>query len=118
MTRRAVYAGSFDPLTNGHLYMIRAGAELFDELVVTVGVNPDKQTPRKREGDGSPAARDEHGEQQSKRTRRKTDRKTETPNRTQGQQIIKQRRRVLDDDDEMGTDSQTLCRDLRTTKTA
>jgi pantetheine-phosphate adenylyltransferase len=41
-TRRAVYAGSFDPVTNGHLYMIRAGAQLFDELVVCIGANPDK----------------------------------------------------------------------------
>ena len=41
--RRAVYAGSFDPITNGHLWMVQAGAELFDELVVAIGVNPDKQ---------------------------------------------------------------------------
>jgi pantetheine-phosphate adenylyltransferase len=40
--RRAVYAGSFDPPTNGHLYMISQGSRLFDELIVTVGVNPDK----------------------------------------------------------------------------
>ncbi len=42
--QRAVYAGSFDPPTNGHLYMIQEGARLFDELVVSVGVNPDKAT--------------------------------------------------------------------------
>ncbi|RMG17983.1 MAG: pantetheine-phosphate adenylyltransferase [Planctomycetota bacterium] len=41
---KAVYAGSFDPPTNGHLYMIREGAQLFSELVVAVGVNPDKRT--------------------------------------------------------------------------
>ncbi|WP_215781183.1 MULTISPECIES: pantetheine-phosphate adenylyltransferase [unclassified Paludibacterium] len=40
--KRAVYAGSFDPVTNGHLWMIREAVELFDELVVAVGVNPDK----------------------------------------------------------------------------
>jgi len=40
--RKAVYAGSFDPITNGHVWMIEQGAELFDELVVAVGVNPDK----------------------------------------------------------------------------
>jgi pantetheine-phosphate adenylyltransferase len=40
--KRAVYAGSFDPLTNGHLWMIREGAKLFDELVVAIGINPDK----------------------------------------------------------------------------
>jgi len=41
--RRAVYPGSFDPPTNGHLYVIREGARLFDELVVAVGTNPDKR---------------------------------------------------------------------------
>ena len=40
--RTAVYAGSFDPVTNGHMYMIRQGAELFDELIVAIGINPDK----------------------------------------------------------------------------
>lgn len=41
--RRAVYAGSFDPPTNGHLWMIRSAQALFDELVVAIGVNPDKK---------------------------------------------------------------------------
>ncbi len=41
--RKAVYAGSFDPVTNGHLYMIREGARLFDEFVVAVGTNPGKR---------------------------------------------------------------------------
>lgn len=40
--RRAVYAGSFDPPTNGHLWMIRTAHDLFDELVVAVGENPEK----------------------------------------------------------------------------
>jgi pantetheine-phosphate adenylyltransferase/8-oxo-dGTP diphosphatase len=40
--RRAVYAGSFDPITRGHVWVIRQGAGLFDELVVAVGHNPDK----------------------------------------------------------------------------
>jgi pantetheine-phosphate adenylyltransferase len=40
--KRAVYAGSFDPVTNGHLWMIREAVELFDELIVAVGVNPEK----------------------------------------------------------------------------
>jgi len=40
---KAIYAGSFDPLTNGHLWMIRTAAELFEELVVAVGVDPDKR---------------------------------------------------------------------------
>ncbi|VEE09504.1 phosphopantetheine adenylyltransferase [Neisseria animalis] len=42
--RRAVYAGSFDPPTNGHLWMIREAAALFDELVVALGVNPEKRS--------------------------------------------------------------------------
>ncbi len=42
MRRIAVYAGSFDPPTNGHLWMMKQGAELFDELVVALAVNPDK----------------------------------------------------------------------------
>ncbi len=41
--KKAVYAGSFDPLTKGHLWMIEEGARLFDELVVTIGINPDKK---------------------------------------------------------------------------
>ena len=42
--RRAVYAGSFDPPTNGHLWMIAEAQQLFDELVVAIGVNPDKKS--------------------------------------------------------------------------
>src|SRR5437762_6733215 len=41
--RRGVYAGSFDPITNGHLYMIREGARLFDQLYVAIGTHPDKR---------------------------------------------------------------------------
>ncbi|WP_018152097.1 pantetheine-phosphate adenylyltransferase [Leeia oryzae] len=40
---KAVYAGSFDPVTKGHLWMIEQGVKLFDELVVAVGINPDKK---------------------------------------------------------------------------
>ena len=39
----AVYAGSFDPLTIGHVWMIEQGARLFDHLVVAIGLNPDKR---------------------------------------------------------------------------
>ena len=41
--RVAVYAGSFDPITNGHMFMIREGAQLFDKLIVAIGSNPDKK---------------------------------------------------------------------------
>jgi pantetheine-phosphate adenylyltransferase len=40
--RTAVYAGSFDPPTNGHLWMIEQGLELFDRLYVAIGSNPSK----------------------------------------------------------------------------
>jgi pantetheine-phosphate adenylyltransferase len=39
----AVYPGSFDPITNGHLDVIRRGARIFDRLVVAVADNPAKQ---------------------------------------------------------------------------
>ena len=40
--RRAIYPGSFDPITNGHLDIIERGCKLFDEIVVAVLHNPDK----------------------------------------------------------------------------
>lgn len=40
--RTAVYAGSFDPPTNGHLWMIERGLEMFDTLIVAIGNNPAK----------------------------------------------------------------------------
>ena len=42
--RIAVYPGVFDPVTNGHLDVIRRGRTLFDELIVAVGHNPEKKT--------------------------------------------------------------------------
>ncbi|SHJ43639.1 Phosphopantetheine adenylyltransferase [Aureimonas altamirensis DSM 21988] len=41
--RRALYSGSFDPITNGHLDIIRRGLRLFDEVVVAIGVHPGKK---------------------------------------------------------------------------
>src|SRR3954463_5990744 len=41
--KRAVFPGQFDPITNGHLDVIRRGVQLFDELIVAVGVNPEKR---------------------------------------------------------------------------
>ncbi len=38
-----VFPGQFDPITNGHLDVIRRGVRLFDELVVGVGINPEKR---------------------------------------------------------------------------
>jgi pantetheine-phosphate adenylyltransferase len=39
---RAIFPGSFDPITNGHLDVIRRGMRLFDELIVAVGRSPVK----------------------------------------------------------------------------
>jgi pantetheine-phosphate adenylyltransferase len=41
--RIAVYPGSFDPVTNGHLDIIERAAILFDRLIVAVSLNPGKQ---------------------------------------------------------------------------
>ena len=41
--RLAVYPGSFDPLTNGHVDIILRGARLFDRIVVAILVNAEKQ---------------------------------------------------------------------------
>lgn len=40
--RRAIYPGSFDPITNGHLDVIQRAAKLFDEVVVAVAFNEQK----------------------------------------------------------------------------
>ena len=41
--RRAIYPGSFDPVTNGHLDVIERARKLFDEVIVGVAVNDQKQ---------------------------------------------------------------------------
>ena len=41
----AIYPGSFDPVTNGHLDLIHRGCKLFDRLIVAVAQNPDKAGP-------------------------------------------------------------------------
>lgn len=48
---RAIFPGSFDPITNGHLDVIERGIKLFDELIVAVGTSPIKNplfTPEER----------------------------------------------------------------------
>ncbi|MBQ4468103.1 MAG: pantetheine-phosphate adenylyltransferase [Firmicutes bacterium] len=44
MHTKALYAGSFDPMTLGHLDIIRRAAKIFDELVIGVTVNLEKKT--------------------------------------------------------------------------
>ena len=41
--RIAVFPGQFDPITNGHLDVIRRAVKLFDEVIVAVGINPEKR---------------------------------------------------------------------------
>jgi len=41
-TRKAFYAGSFDPVTNGHVDVLRHACRLADELIVAIGVHPGK----------------------------------------------------------------------------
>lgn len=43
MARRAIYPGTFDPLTNGHVDIIARACRLFDEVIVAILVNPGKQ---------------------------------------------------------------------------
>jgi len=48
---RAIFPGSFDPITNGHLDVIGRGVKLFDELIIAVGRSPGKEplfTPQER----------------------------------------------------------------------
>lgn len=50
-SHHAVYVGSFDPLTLGHVDIIRRGAAIFERITVGIGINPDKHplfTPEER----------------------------------------------------------------------
>lgn len=41
--RKAIFPGSFDPITNGHYDIIKRAIPLFDEIVIAIGVNADKK---------------------------------------------------------------------------
>lgn len=41
--KRVIYPGTFDPVTYGHIDIVRRAVDLFDEVVVTVAINPTKQ---------------------------------------------------------------------------
>lgn len=43
MNKSAIYPGSFDPFTNGHLDMVKKGCELFEKVYILIGVNADKK---------------------------------------------------------------------------
>ena len=48
---RAIFPGSFDPITNGHLDVVQRGIRLFDDLIIAVGRSPQKEelfTPDER----------------------------------------------------------------------
>jgi pantetheine-phosphate adenylyltransferase len=42
MNRRALYPGTFDPITNGHHDLVRRAAGLFDHVIVAIAANPNK----------------------------------------------------------------------------
>lgn len=42
--KKAIFAGSFDPITLGHLNLIERATRLFDQLILVIAVNPSKQT--------------------------------------------------------------------------
>lgn len=42
--RKAVFPGSFDPITTGHVDLVRRALPLFDEIIVAIGINSQKQT--------------------------------------------------------------------------
>ena len=49
--KRAIYPGSFDPITNGHLDVLQRALKVFDEVIVLVAINPNKHskfTPEER----------------------------------------------------------------------
>ncbi|OSM97789.1 MULTISPECIES: pantetheine-phosphate adenylyltransferase [Lonsdalea] len=44
MTTRAIYPGTFDPLTNGHLDLLTRAARMFDHLILAIAASPSKNT--------------------------------------------------------------------------
>ena len=55
--RTAVFAGSFDPFTRGHDDIVRRGLELFDHIVIAIGVNASKPGAQTRAADSATAIR-------------------------------------------------------------
>ncbi len=43
MERTAIYPGTFDPFTNGHLDLVTRGRKMFDKIIIGVGENPNKK---------------------------------------------------------------------------
>lgn len=55
--RKAVFAGSFDPFTRGHDDIVRRGLEMFDHIVIAIGVNASKPGSQTRAADSATAIR-------------------------------------------------------------
>lgn len=43
MVKKAIYPGSFDPFTNGHLDIVKKAADIFDQVHIVIGVNSEKK---------------------------------------------------------------------------
>ena len=43
MSKKAIFPGTFDPFTNGHLDIVNRGLKIFDEIVVAIGINSGKK---------------------------------------------------------------------------
>ena len=43
-SKKVVFPGSFDPITTGHVDLVRRALQLFDEIIIAIGVNSQKQT--------------------------------------------------------------------------
>lgn len=50
LNKRAIYPGSFDPFTNGHLDIVKKASALFDEVYIIIGVNAKKKRTFESEG--------------------------------------------------------------------
>jgi pantetheine-phosphate adenylyltransferase len=42
-TKTAIFPGSFDPFTKGHEYVVRKALDVFDEVIIGIGINTSKQ---------------------------------------------------------------------------
>ena len=41
--KKAIYTGTFDPITNGHMDILKRALKIFDEVIIAVGVNTNKK---------------------------------------------------------------------------
>tara|TARA_B100000989_G_scaffold24099_1_gene15641 strand:+ start:3037 stop:3492 length:456 start_codon:yes stop_codon:yes gene_type:complete len=43
MKKKAIFPGSFDPITIGHIEIVKKSLKIFDEIIIAIGTNPDKK---------------------------------------------------------------------------